>query len=1111
MRIGSFQLEAVIGQGGSGVVWRARHPQHTEAVAVKVLTDAAARRAGALRDFQREVRAFAALQHPNVVSVFDYGRVGSSTEAIPAGSPFLVMELVESTKLHGRRLKWAQVRRLTLALLEALAHAHARGVIHRDIKPANVLCDPELEVVKLTDFGLARRPDAEQTLIDRRLSFLGGGTPGYMAPEQVDGRWRDFEPSTDLYGLGSMVHALLTGAPPAIGRALPEGLPGGFDAWLGRMLEVEQGRRFQRAADAARALRRVGEGGALEVSVDLEEGPTVVDGSADGLESAPSPPPESWRVGERSSRPALLGMGLIGLRAVPLAGRFAERDALWDQLRAVVETGRPHALVLRGEAGVGKSRLAQWLAHRAEESGTARVLRAVHDPEAGGGHGLGPLLERLVRCQGLEGAARTARVEAGLARLGLAQPELVEAVLQRVAPTDYPVSERSEEVPRALLEPGELRATLRHLFERLCARRPLMLLLDDVQWSRRSLLLAEAVACSRAAPILVVLTLREEALEMRPAEAEIVARICARRNTASLAVEPLPPPHRRALLQDTLGLAPESAAAIEARAQGNPLFAVALFEDWARRGLLRPGPRGLELDDALDPAGMPDSLRGMLVARVERLFGPDSPDRRALELAAVLGVDGDDPEWFAACQAAGVPTPGGDLDELVLRHGIGRRDRDDPSAWSFTHALWRDSLVAAAEQAGRLVGHHAACAEAVATLRRPRSAARMGAHLLAAGRPEAALDALLLAARREVLAGDPAAVGPVLERVDEALEALYEPEKDPRWGRALVLHARLERARGALELAAERAQLARSTAHRRGWHKVHIDALLELAESFHELGRSVEAGALLAEGLVLADALGDQRRAARCQHGQAIAWLSQGDLDAAEKAIGEARQDFEAVRAVLDVARCEMVLARVMLQSGRLQAVVEHTNAARRLFWEAGCRSGTALCDNLAGEAARLAGDHAGAERAYRAALETWARLGMGYVPFARANLGLIALERGDPLGATPLVEAALEDFRAGGREAVATQMLVALLPCRAARRDWARFDAALDEAEAYVRAADFADLDMARMANYAAALCEHAKDLGRARRAWIFAADQFVALGHHKSAQQVEAQLARI
>jgi eukaryotic-like serine/threonine-protein kinase len=203
---GRYALGAMVGAGGMGQVYRARDRVLERTVAVKVLTAASTDDLELVARFSREARAAAALNHPNIVAVFDSGADGDLQ--------YLVMEYVEGQSLAGllRReglLGPRRVAEIGRQVCQALAAAHAAGLVHRDITPGNVLVDPA-GLVKVADFGIAKLAAATTMTGDEVL-----GTAAYLAPEQAQGRPVDGR--SDLYSLGCVLYALLTGAPPFAG------------------------------------------------------------------------------------------------------------------------------------------------------------------------------------------------------------------------------------------------------------------------------------------------------------------------------------------------------------------------------------------------------------------------------------------------------------------------------------------------------------------------------------------------------------------------------------------------------------------------------------------------------------------------------------------------------------------------------------------------------------------------------------------------------------------------------------------------------------------------------------------------------------------------------
>jgi len=209
--IGRYELGDDVGEGGMATVYRARDKELRRDVAVKVLFPHLARRPEIVRRFQREARAAAGLEHANILRIYDVGGDEDSDDP-----PFIVMELVRGTTLLGeielRGPMFAEVVACVGALLaDALAAAHAAGIIHRDIKPANVLVAPGGKIL-LADFGVARL-ETEDSLVTKTGALLG--TPAYMSPEQAAGDIATAK--SDLYSLGATLYQLATGTLPYAG------------------------------------------------------------------------------------------------------------------------------------------------------------------------------------------------------------------------------------------------------------------------------------------------------------------------------------------------------------------------------------------------------------------------------------------------------------------------------------------------------------------------------------------------------------------------------------------------------------------------------------------------------------------------------------------------------------------------------------------------------------------------------------------------------------------------------------------------------------------------------------------------------------------------------
>jgi TolB-like protein/Flp pilus assembly protein TadD len=272
-RLGSYEILSSLGAGGMGEVYRARDTKLKREVAVKVLPEALARDPDALARFEREALAVAALSHPNILSIFDFGNQD--------GTAYAVTELLEGETLRGKIdagpvsprqvVDWAQ------QIAKGLSAAHGKGVVHRDLKPENVVVTKDGHV-KILDFGLAKR--VEETAPDKQTSAPTGsghtepgtvmGTVGYMSPEQVKGLAVDHR--SDIFSFGAILYELLSGKkafkkdtnaetmaaimrdePPELsesGRSIPVTL----DHIVKHCLEKDRDNRFQTAKDIAFAL-----------------------------------------------------------------------------------------------------------------------------------------------------------------------------------------------------------------------------------------------------------------------------------------------------------------------------------------------------------------------------------------------------------------------------------------------------------------------------------------------------------------------------------------------------------------------------------------------------------------------------------------------------------------------------------------------------------------------------------------------------------------------------------------------------------------------------------------------------------------------------------------
>jgi serine/threonine-protein kinase len=212
--IGRYRIEALLGTGAMGEVYRAHDPAIDRLVAIKVVRPELVAGSGGeqlLERFRREARAAGRRFHPNIVAIWDFGDDN--------GTPFLVMELVEGQSLDQliKSCGSLEPRRsvaIITQVLSALGFAHASGIVHRDIKPSNIMV-LQGDQVKVADFGIARLEASEFTIVGDLL-----GTPAYMAPEQLSGG--PIDNRTDLFATGVILFEMLTGVKPFRGKSITE-------------------------------------------------------------------------------------------------------------------------------------------------------------------------------------------------------------------------------------------------------------------------------------------------------------------------------------------------------------------------------------------------------------------------------------------------------------------------------------------------------------------------------------------------------------------------------------------------------------------------------------------------------------------------------------------------------------------------------------------------------------------------------------------------------------------------------------------------------------------------------------------------------------------------
>ncbi|HKS35569.1 MAG TPA: protein kinase [Verrucomicrobiae bacterium] len=360
-RVGEYVLEAPLGEGGMGIVYRARQLGLNRVVALKMLPFGRFSPDAHLKRFQAEAEAIARLRHPNIVTIHEVGEHD--------GQPFFSMEYVDGSDLakviRERPLPIREAARLLAGVAKAIQYAHENGIVHRDLKPSNILIGREGEP-HVSDFGLARNlaSDSDLTMTGQAL-----GSPHYIPPEQAEGRREAHTAASDVYGLGAILYHLLVGRPPFVGETVPAILrqlaeadpvpprllnpdvPGDLETICLKCLEKNPARRYWTARKLAEELERF-----------LRDEP---------IHARPVGPLErGWRWCRR--RPAVAGMTAvtsltlcIGLMASLTLGRREQERARQLSVSLVrVELQRVEDLFERGESPEALAHLARLLRDR---------------------------------------------------------------------------------------------------------------------------------------------------------------------------------------------------------------------------------------------------------------------------------------------------------------------------------------------------------------------------------------------------------------------------------------------------------------------------------------------------------------------------------------------------------------------------------------------------------------------------------------------------------------------------------------------------------------------------------------------------------------------------
>lgn len=821
-----------------------------------------------------------------------------------------------------------------------------------------------------------------------------------------------------------------------------------------------------------------------------------------GIASTRAPFPASWREHEARERRldlAGVGLGLFGLREVPMVGRDDARDRLWSELGGAVATSGPRVAIVRAEAGQGKTRLVEWLAALGHEVGAATILRATHGEVATPMDGLPRMLARHLSVVGLSPPDTLLRVQDWLRARGIDDEHEALTLAELISPTAgkqlrfREAKERHRLVDRVLdLEARE---------------RAVVLFVDDAQWGLDALDYVAHLLSRETRPknVLVAIAVRSDLVEARKVELEKLETLARDERASTLELAPLGEREARRLVEELLGLDAELARKVVERASGNPMFAVQLVGDWVQRGVLAPTAAGFSLarPEELD---VPDDVYQLWSVRLSPIVRGRPGCVRALAIAAILGRDVIEEEWLAVCGRA-ESSPPGDLLDALLREGLALRSE---GGWSFSHVLLRESIVRAAKRSSRFAELSAIVGELLAerAAAGARVAERAGRHLADAGKDEEAARWLLAGARERWYLSDYSGAAELIDARERVLARSGHDGELPLvdgW----LLHAELCLRLDEIERAVDLAERAERASHLAGERRALGEARRLLACAAYQRGDMTLAKERFERALATFAGIGDGVGEERCRVGLGDVAYRMGDLEEAGKLYAKALGPLEALGAVEYVADALYGLGYVAMWRRRLDHARQCFLRELEIFEALGDRFGIGRVSNSLGEVARLSERWDEAESRYRKTLKVCEALDlprMRSVVLINLGLVLMAVDKDDE--ADPLIREGYRALIRSGSRSDEAAVLGAVLAMDAHSNDWERWDVTFKRLVELVEETKKADGDLAWELEQAARRAFAREQAERGRCALELARDQWVAIGRPDAAHRITAQL---
>ncbi len=1029
-----YQIRRELGRGGMGFVYLCRDLILDERVALKLMPRSA-RKDSSSRDtrkrkkkgrhddawfFYEEARALAGLSHPAIVRARDYG-------VLSDGTPYLVMDVAPGRSLHEwlyrakteGALPWSLVWSAIDQVLAGLAHAHSRGVIHGDMKPSNILLDrsagDDVARAYLLDLGLAW---LTRDLVDHRLDGTrevaptvryGAGTPGWMAPEQIRMATPHIGPATDLYPLGCLIYALLVGDEPFDGTneellekhknqaapsfEVPEGVPQGAVAFVHRLMAKWPWNRFDFAGEARRAWAelRPGDEDDSALPQSARRRSDRIRSTGRGAVSDVKSIPEALE----QQITAVSTPGLMGVRPSPMVAREEERQELLDVVHDIVDgTGGEHRMVLlTGPAGVGKSRLAEWLCQEVHEQALMRPLRTRYRKIAAP---LDGVVGAMVQHYRVEKSKRST-IEKVLMNTWQVSRDDDEGLTWVAGAAAWLCRIKSD--PKALgptkkrfvLDRPELKwLVIRKTLEKTSNGWPMLLWLDDLHRAPADTFqrLARLKRDLKHVPIFLLATMRNEDVVNDPTARARIELLVEEFGGNRMEIEPLDIGETEILLRETLPLAERAIRTAAKRAKGNPLFALQLLHSWAQQGDLVQRDDGC-YDASEEALSRPAATTADLWE--ERLRTLPEPLRPAALAASALG--GDIRRDVLRAQLTELGLEAGRAIAALKRAQLLLLSGTERLRW--THALLQEYLLQRLFEERDAKRVFRAAANALA-LHPAASGGRVVRHqvtnLIRAGDlPEAAvlLHAHVASAWGQVR--DAMATLRDLQLLDNRLSGDHLA-RHLRWRAEACRHS------GSLEEARRQAEIARRSFRDMGNIQEEAQCLRLLGHIASDLGASAQGKRLVTRALALFRQLDDDRGQAQCEVLLGEIDYLVGDHARALQTLNRAADMFARQNDTLGRAQCLILQGFIEQSGGSPRRARELLAVARTDLEGIGYRLGVAQCELALAHADHRDGDFA---RAHERASDTLKAFRLIENPRGEAGcerlLAMNALDGGHP------------------------------------------------------------------------------------------------------------------